>query len=515
MQKAPPAPYRARMARIRPILLLTTAALFAACNSVQNDLSKKLLQPPPGWLAEPKDLGIQAEAFEIVLHSEASLTGWWIPAENAQGRTVVLLHDETTNASAVHPYYTFLHEAGFQVLVVDPRGFGRSKGTPSMRAWIYDLPALFAWLREKPEVDQQRIAVFGTGLGSVAAMWAVMARHGTAAVFEHLPSLREILRESGPDGQPLDAFSLGMLEFAGLPEEVEPEDNAQKALVPALFLTTENELPRDRLALMRSYGVYKGDKQLWVIPDAGRAPNAMLMHDGEYQQRIVAWLTGALGGEREQVSATWRKNAAATSGGAFYEVALEATPTTHGEPWAVEACALLADGSSHFARTWLEGKAGSVRLRLPQEPQLVAATRVQAVLGDDEQGFQRKRTDIARAAATIAPLWPRIEALRNGTLPSAELDQFAADLTAAEAMEPFPARLQTELADIFARLGKVWAASEDATRKAQGVLWLKRAVAAVPEKPQLHVWQGPTTTYGFPQAEATDEARQLLRMLGQ
>jgi pimeloyl-ACP methyl ester carboxylesterase len=503
------------MVRLRPLFLLATAASFAACNSVHNDLSRKLLQPPPGWLAEPQDLGIAAEPFEVVLHSEASLTGWWIPSAAAHGRTVVLLHDEYSNASVVHPYYAFLHEAGFHVLVVDPRGFGHSKGTPSMRAWLYDLPALFDWLKSKPEVDSKRIAVFGTGLGSVAAMWAVMARHGTAAIFEHLPSLRDMLRESGPDGEPLDALSLGMLEFAGLPEDIEPDENAPKALVPALFLTTENEQKRDRLALMRAYGVYAGEKQMWVIPEAGRAPNAMLTYDGEYQRRIVEWLNGALGDVKEQVAASWRKGAAATTGGAWYEIQLDATPATHSEPWAVETCALLADGSPHFARTWLEGAHGSVRMLLPQEPQIVSATRVFAALGDADQGFQRNRSEISRAAAAIAPLWPRIEALRNDALPATDLDQFAADLMAAEAMEPFPPRLATELADVFAKLGKAWVASNDANRKAQGVLWLQRAVAAVPEKPQLHIWQGPTTTYGFAQAEAVDAARQLLRTLGQ
>ncbi len=499
------------MAHFRPLVLLAAAALGSACSSVHDDLSRQFLRPPSGWLAEPADVGLVAEPFEVRLHSAASLTGFWIPNAQAAGRTVVLLHDEQTNASVMHPYYTFLHDAGFHVLVVDPRGFGHSLGTASMRAWLYDLPALFDWLKQKPDVDPQRIAVFGTGLGSVAAMWAVMARHGTAAVFEHLPSPRDMLRESGADGQPLGAFSLGMLEFSGLPEDIEPDENAAKTLVPALFLTTALEPTRDRLSLLRTFDAYQGDKQLWVIPEAGRAPNAMATHDGEYQRRLGDWLTNALGGPDERIVTDWKRGSSTAQGEAWYDVQLTAVPATHGEPWAVETCAITADGAVHFAHSWLEGERGTVRLRLPQPPRLVSAARVYSVVSDDEQGFQRNRSELSRSAAAVAPLWPRIEALRNGSLSGSDLDALAADLTLAEASEPFHPRLAAELAGVFARIGTAWYASDDPSRREQALHWLERAVAAVPEKPQLHIWPGLSTTYGFSQADEVAAAKQLLQ----
>src|SRR5688572_13266114 len=202
------------MARSSLSFVLLSSALLSACNSSGGDIDRQLLTPPQAWLAEPADVGIDAESVEIPIHSDASLTGFWIPHPSALG-TVVLFHDADVNVSALHPYYTFLHAAGFQVLAFDSRGYGKSKGTPTLQAWLQDLPELFEWLRARPDVDSTRIALFGSGLGSVAALWAARTQGGCKAlVLEHLPSPRDMLKEAqNGDGSAASAIALGFAEF--------------------------------------------------------------------------------------------------------------------------------------------------------------------------------------------------------------------------------------------------------------------------------------------------------------
>ncbi|HEX6812718.1 MAG TPA: alpha/beta hydrolase [Planctomycetota bacterium] len=496
--------------RLSPAACVTALALLAACSTVQDDMSKQLLKPPPGWLAEPSDVGLEYERVEIVLHSEASLTGFWIPHAEAKGRTVVLFHSEDANCSVLHPYYTFLHDAGFSVLAFDARGFGRSKGLPTLQAWLYDLPALFDWLRARPDVDPGQIALFGTGLGSNAALWAARTQGGCKAlVLEHLPSPRDLLRENmKDDGSALSAYALGWVEFAGLPEEIEPDENAQRVTARALFVASEHEPPRDRRALLRAYGQYGGERQLWLLPGTRRAPHTMLTHDGEYQQQIAAFLRSAFAGEDNLLAAAWSKASDASDGQAWYQIEVT-TKTAAAAQQAVEATAVLGDGTLHFARVWLEGKRATVRIKLPGAPQVVAAVRVPDAVADAEAVFVRKPTQLQRSAAAIEPLWPRIEALRHGALARSEFRQLAADLAAAET-EPFHARAAAELADVWAILGKGLASDADAEQRALGTRLLERAVAAAPAKPQLHVWPGPSTTYGYPQEEEVATARRLL-----
>ncbi|MFO1078207.1 MAG: alpha/beta hydrolase [Planctomycetota bacterium] len=492
-------------------------SLFAACNSVHDDLTRQLLRPPQGWLCEPADFGIAAEQVDIALGSGASLTGFWLPNPAAQGRTVVLVHEEGTNVSAQHPYYRFLHDAGFQVLTFDPRGYGRSKGKPSLRAWLRDLDSVYAWLHERADVDPHRIALFGTALGSVAAMWAARMHGETAAVvFEHLPSIRDMLKATVKDpDSALGAYTVGMLEFSGMPEDIEPADNAPLVKARALFVATDGEPELDRRGLLRAYAAYAGAKDLWVVSGTGRAPHAMLTHDGEYQRRIVEFLTGALGGQPTGIAASSQKVADASDGEGWYEIRVQAAGTAPAEPWAVEACAVLADGTPHYTRTWVEGNAGRTRIKLPRDPAFVSAGRVFAAVRDDDAVFRAETTPLSRSGAAVADLWPRIELVRNGKATLAEATELAAALAAATAEEPFHAALEAELADVFARLGLAFADAGDAAVQGRAKAWLERGLAARPAHPERHFWPGPVATYGFSyeRLDVLDAAKRKLAAL--
>jgi pimeloyl-ACP methyl ester carboxylesterase len=495
-------------------LAVSSPFVLAGCSVAPNDIDKQLLTPPTAWLAEPADFGLAAEPVEIVLHAEASLTGFWLPHENGAKRTVVLFHDGDLNASATHPYWRFLHDAGFSVLAFDPRGFGKSRGAPTLRTWLYDLPALFDWLRARPDVDPQHIALFGTGTGSLAAYWAARTQHCQALVVEHLPSLRAMLREAqGGEGGAIEAIGLGFTEATRLPEEIEPGDVAERNLVPTLFVATDGEPVRDRKALLHVFGRHGGPKDLWLVAGTGRAPHAMLTHDGEYQARIAAFLGAALAGQPHGLRTETRKTADARSGGAFWEVTVTA-PRPVAERTAVEVCAVLADGSARYTNVWLEGQSARVRLELPSAPMHTAAGIVPGAVVDPVAEWHRPRNSRQLAATALDASWTRIERLRQGTLEATETRTLLGDLQAAAAKAPFPADLEAELADVYARLGKDLAASADAAERSTGQQLLQRAVAAMPGKPHLHVWPGPIATYGYPQESDVEMAKKLLAAPG-
>lgn len=64
------------------------------------------------------------------------------------------------------PYHESLTEAGFAVLILDYRGFGDSggdRGALSLRMQVDDLRNAVTYLTTRPDVDPQRIGVFGSG----------------------------------------------------------------------------------------------------------------------------------------------------------------------------------------------------------------------------------------------------------------------------------------------------------------------------------------------------------------
>jgi alpha/beta superfamily hydrolase len=110
-------------------------------------------------------------------------------------------------------YETAFSAAGFAVLAFDYRHFGASGGQPrqlmSVRRHLADVEAALAFVRTRPELDPQRVALWGTSFGASHVV-TVAARHPelAAAVIQcpvlqgRAPALasgwRNLVRLTGP-----------------------------------------------------------------------------------------------------------------------------------------------------------------------------------------------------------------------------------------------------------------------------------------------------------------------------
>ena len=63
---------------------------------------------------------------------------------------------------------------------------------------------------------------------------------------------------------------------------------------------------------------------------------------------------------------------------------------------------------------------------------------------------------------------------------------------------------------MFWLVGRKLVDSSDAADRDAGVKLLRRAAAATPEHPKLHVWAGTPPSIGFPHADAVARAKALL-----
>jgi hypothetical protein len=166
---------------------------------------------------------------------------------------------------------------------------------------------------------------------------------------------------------------------------------------------------------------------------------------------------------------------------------------------------LLADGSALCLHAWSNAPAVAT---VSSEPIAVGAIVATDVVEDDGANWRRPTTELQRAAAALDPLWDRIAAMREGLLDADDELALADALAAAEAKAPFPPLLAAELADVFAGLGAMLL--EQPQHESRGRALLQRAIAACPAQPDRHRWPGPIATYGYPQREAVELARQLL-----
>ena len=94
------------------------------------------------------------------------LSGWYRPSRNRAA--VVIVHGGGGDRTGAVAHAELLARHGFGVLVYDSRGRGESEGSPVGFAWGWpkDVAGALAFLRERPDVDAERIGGLGLSRGA-------------------------------------------------------------------------------------------------------------------------------------------------------------------------------------------------------------------------------------------------------------------------------------------------------------------------------------------------------------
>jgi pimeloyl-ACP methyl ester carboxylesterase len=120
---------------------------------------------------------IQVREVEFPSADELRLSGWLFPADPGRP-TVILCHDAGQSKAALINLAISLSEDGFGVLVFDFRGHGAS-GDGRTTLGLHekrDVLGAVDYLARRPGGDDQRIGVFGVGMGAHAAVLAALDR---------------------------------------------------------------------------------------------------------------------------------------------------------------------------------------------------------------------------------------------------------------------------------------------------------------------------------------------------
>ena len=129
--------------------------------------SSLLFYPEPGQPITPTAAGLAYKDVNLTAADGTQLHGWWLPAKPGVPlkATVLHLHGNGGNLAYHLGAVAWLPEQGYQVLMLDYRGYGLSQGKPGLPAVYQDIDAAFDWLEQQPSVQGQPLIVLGQSLG--------------------------------------------------------------------------------------------------------------------------------------------------------------------------------------------------------------------------------------------------------------------------------------------------------------------------------------------------------------
>ncbi len=185
---------RGPVAALRNGLLVLMFSLLAGC-------SEWLFYPEPGLPFTPHKAGLEYRDIQLAAADGTALHAWWLPVKKGvpvKG-TVLHLHGNGGNLAWHLGGSYWLPEQGYQVLMLDYRGYGQSEGSPRLPEVYQDIAAAFAWLDQAPEVQGKPLSVLGQSLGGALAVHYLAEQ----------PVQREQLKALVLDGAPASYRAVG------------------------------------------------------------------------------------------------------------------------------------------------------------------------------------------------------------------------------------------------------------------------------------------------------------------
>ncbi len=229
-----------------------------------------------------------------------TLRGWWIPG--TQHRTIVMVHGLSNNRREPLDKASYLHQAGYNLLVFDLRGHGQSDGSGTTMGYLEPRDVRSA-VAEARSLDAGPIVLFGYSLGASAAVEDAATDPNVSAVVEDsgfssagdvfLARFSEVTRlPNTPWAAAVVAF--GAMDIGTSLWNVDPAAMAARLHKPMLAIVGGADSivpPAEGLAL---YGAAQGPKQLLDVPAAGHV-QAYYTANHLYETTVLAFLSKSLG----------------------------------------------------------------------------------------------------------------------------------------------------------------------------------------------------------------------------
>jgi pimeloyl-ACP methyl ester carboxylesterase len=186
---------RRRLRRLLVVVLAAYALLVLAAFLFQ----RRLVYFPERLGGEPRlDVDFPSQVVTFASSDGVRVSGLFAPPKDDASPVLLLAHGNAGSIRSWYPLLGLYARHGLGGLLLDPRGYGWSEGSPSEDGWLRDGEAALGWLRAQG-ILPERVVLHGVSIGSGIVV-PLAAKHPVRGLVLECPfsSLCDVAQETYP-----------------------------------------------------------------------------------------------------------------------------------------------------------------------------------------------------------------------------------------------------------------------------------------------------------------------------
>lgn len=226
-------------------------------------LQRQLLFPHSGLMQAPALLDSLPGAERWLLSGpDGDVEALFLPGPAPAAPVVLLAHGNAELIDTTAPFFVHVAELGCALLAVEYPGYGRSAGSPSQASIAAVFDVAYDRLIARPEVDPDKVLLFGRSLGSGVVADLSLRRPSAALVlqspFTHVGAFAAdmllppfLVRDPFDNRAAVAAYAGPVLVIHGEEDDIVPVQHGRTLAALAahgrleLHAAGHNDLPRD------------------------------------------------------------------------------------------------------------------------------------------------------------------------------------------------------------------------------------------------------------------------------
>ena len=236
--------------------------------------------PSRTLLESPRDAGLEFEELAIDTKDGERLHGWWVSTSQSRpAGHLLFFHGNAGNIGDRVLLADLLASAGFDLLLFDYRGYGRSTGKPTERGTYLDARAAGGAMVARADCDPARVVYLGESLGAAVAAELAQSSPPRALILQSpFTSLRDVARRH----YPLPRFLI--------PDAYPTLRRIRSIGAPLLVLHGDGDTIVPVSHGRKLFEAASPPKHLHVFPGLGH--NDLLRAGSRYGEVITKWIDG-------------------------------------------------------------------------------------------------------------------------------------------------------------------------------------------------------------------------------